>query len=117
MSIFKRETTEVDKIREVEGEIREFVRRDIAGRRRNPGTDDRDLVADNITSLLQRVAGTSVQEVDRLIAELQCLRETVSSEGARVQREVIQYATLSQAAMQSTKVLAETMTRWSSGNS
>ena len=94
MSIFKRETTEVDKICEVEGEICEFVRRDIAGRRRNPGTDDSDLVADNITSLLQRVAGTSVQEVDRLIAELQSLRETVSTEGALVQREVIQYATL-----------------------
>jgi len=55
MSIFKPETTEVDKIREVEGEIREFVRRDITGRRRNPGTNDSDLVADNINSLLQRV--------------------------------------------------------------
>jgi hypothetical protein len=116
MSIFKRGTTELDKVHEVEGEIREFVRRDITSLRRNAETDS-DLVANNINSLLQRLAGTSVQEIDRLIADLQSLRETLSTEGARVQREIAQYAALSQAAMQSTKVLAETMTRWSSGNS
>jgi hypothetical protein len=115
MSIFKRETTELDKVHEVEGEIREFVRRDITSLRRNPETDS-DLVA-NISSLLQRVAGTSGQEIDRLITELQNLRETLSTEGARVQREIVQYATLNQAAMQSTKVLAEHMTRLSTGRS
>jgi hypothetical protein len=36
-------------------------------------------VANNISSLLQRVAGASVQEIDRLIAELQNLRETLST--------------------------------------
>jgi hypothetical protein len=55
-------------------------------------------VANNISSLLQRVAGTSVQEIDRLIAELQNLRETLSTEGERVQREIAKYATLSQSA-------------------
>jgi hypothetical protein len=45
----------------VEGEIREFVRRDITSLRRNAETDS-DLVANNINSLLQRLAGTSVQE-------------------------------------------------------
>jgi hypothetical protein len=114
MSIFKRGTTELDKVHEVEGEIREFVRRDIPGLRRN---SDSDLVANNINSLLQRVAGTSVQEIDRLIADLQGLRETLSTEGARVQREIAQYAALSQAAMQSTKVFAESVTRWNSDRS
>src|SRR6266699_6094153 len=90
---------------EVEGEIREFVRRDVVGIRRQPESDS-DLVANNISSLLQRVAGTSVQEIDRLIAELQTLREMLSTEGARVQREIVQYATLSQSAMQSTKIIA-----------
>jgi hypothetical protein len=96
---------------EVEGEIREFVRRDITSLRRNPETDS-DLVANNISSLLQRVAGTSVQEIDRLIAELQSLREMLSVEGARVQREIVQYATLSQSAMQSTKIIAESLSHW-----
>jgi hypothetical protein len=98
---------------EVEGEIREFVRRDIAALRRQPESES-ELVANNISSLLQRVSGTSVQEIDRLIAELQSLREMLSIEGARVQREIVQYATLSQSAMQSTKIIAESLAHWKS---
>ena len=104
-------TEEIDKVHEVEGEIREFVRRDIPRLRRNPETDG-DLVANNISSLLQRVADTSVQEIDRLIAELQSLRETLSTEGERVRREIARYATLSQSAMQSTKIIGESIAQW-----
>jgi hypothetical protein len=96
---------------EVEGEIREFVRRDVVGIRRQPESDS-ELVATNINQLLQRVAGTSVQEIDKLIAELQTLRDTLQSEAARVQREIVEYATLSQAALQSTKIIAESLTHW-----
>ena len=73
---------------------------------------DSELVAHNISTLLQRVAGTSVQEVDRLIAELQQLRELLHQEGARVQREITEYAHLSQSAMQSTKIIAESLSHW-----
>jgi len=96
---------------QVEGEIREFVRRDVATLRRQPESDS-EIVASNIGSLLQRVAGTSVQEIDRLIGELQTLRDMLHNEGARVQREIVEYATLSQAAMQSTKIIAESLTHW-----
>ena len=95
----------------VEGEIREFVRRDGANLRRAPETDS-EMVANNITTLLQRVAGTSVQEIDRLIAELQTLRALLQEEGARVQRELAEYAHLSQSAMQSTKIIAESLAQW-----
>src|SRR6476620_8343431 len=93
----------------VEGDIREFVRRDSAGLRRLPEADS-EMVANNISKLLQRVAGTSVQEIDRLISELQTLRDMLQNEGARVQREIVEYATLSQAALQSTKIIAESLT-------
>src|SRR5215468_4570550 len=96
---------------EVEGEIREFVRRDVVGIRRQPESDS-ELVASNINQLLQRVAGTSVQEIDKLITELQTLRDTLQAEAARVQREIVEYATLSQAALQSTKIIAESLTHW-----
>jgi hypothetical protein len=96
---------------EVEGEIREFVRRDGASLRRAPESDS-ELVANNISSLLQRVAGTSVQEIDRLIAELQTLRDLLQNEGQRVQREITEYAHLSQSAMQSTRVIAESLANW-----
>jgi hypothetical protein len=96
---------------EVEGEIREFVRRDGPSLRRAPESDS-EVVANNISTLLQRVAGTSVQEIDRLIAELQTLREMLQTEGARVQREITEYAHLSQSAMQSTKIIAESLGHW-----
>jgi len=114
MSFLKtRESAEIDTSAdtEVEGEIREFVRRDVVGLRRQPESDS-ELVANNINQLLQRVAGTSVQEIDKLITELQTLRDTLQSEAARVQREIVEYATLSQAAMQSTKIIAESLGHW-----
>ena len=82
--------------------------------RSEPGApeSDSELVANNISTLLQRVAGTSVQEIDRLIAELQTLRELLQEEGARVQRELAEYAHLSQSAMQSTKIIAESLGQW-----
>jgi hypothetical protein len=95
---------------EVEGEIREFVRREV-----NPGRqpeNESELVANNLNTLLQRVTGTSVQEIDKLITELQMLRDTLQSEAARVQREIVDYASLSQAALQSTKTIAESLTQW-----
>ena len=115
MSLIKsREPAELDKQAEsaVEGEIREFVRRDVATNLRRQPESDSEMVASNISSLLQRVAGTSVQEIDKLIGELQTLREMLHAEGARVQREIVEYATLSQAAMQSTKIIAESLTHW-----
>lgn len=114
MSLFKsRDTSEHDTSveTEVEGEIREFVRRDVATLRRHAESDS-EMVASNINSLLQRVAGTSIQEIDKLIAELQTLRDRLSTEAARVQREIVEYATLSQAAMQSTKIIAESISSW-----
>jgi hypothetical protein len=114
MTLFNsRDTSEIESAveTEVEGEIREFVRRDVATLRRHPENDS-EMVASHINSLLQRVAGTSIQEIDKLIAELQTLRERLSSEAARVQREIVEYATLSQAAMQSTKIIAESISSW-----
>jgi hypothetical protein len=114
MTLFKsRDTSEIESAveTEVEGEIREFVRRDVATLRRHPENDS-ELVASNINSLLQRVAGTSIQEIDKLIAELQTLRDRLTTEAARVQREIVEYATLSQAAMQSTKIIAESISSW-----
>ena len=73
---------------EVEGEIREFVRRDLASVRQQPQNDG-EVVANNISSLLQRVSGSSVQEIERLIGELQTLRDKLQNEGQRVQREII----------------------------
>jgi hypothetical protein len=115
MTLIKPREPELEKSTEsaVEGEIREFVRRDVATLRRTPEADS-EVVANNISTLLQRVAGSSVQEIDRLMTELHTLRELLQSEGARVQREITEYAHLSQSAMQSTKVITESLAKWKS---
>ena len=97
---------------EVEGEIPEFVRREVVTSPGRQPENESELVANNLNSLLQRVTGTSVQEIDKLITELQTLRDTLQSEAARVQREIVEYASLSQAALQSTKIIAESLTQW-----
>ena len=105
---------------EVEAGIREFVRNDIAYLRRpafmnnaepalEPGAE---AAVNNVNSLIQRVAGTSLSEIEHLISELEDLRDLLHAEGQRVQRELSGYAQLSQAAMQSTRTMAENVAQW-----
>jgi hypothetical protein len=100
---------------EVEGEIREFVRRDVVTNLGRPPENESEREASSINSVLQRATATSVQEIDRLITEMQTLRDTLHSEAMRVQGEVFQYATLTQAALQSTKIIAESLTQLKKG--
>ena len=118
MALFKRgEPTDLDESTEstVEAEIREFVRRDVAAPRQSPEADS-EVVANGISTLLQRVAGSSVAEIDRLRSELHNLRELLRSEGARVQREITEYARLSESTMQSTKIISESLVKWKNGD-
>jgi hypothetical protein len=101
-------------VEQVEGEIRAFVRRDVSSFRRPRETGDAGV--DNISSVIERVSGASVAEIDRVIAELTRVREMLRTEGERVQREIAGYATLSQAAMTSMKIIAESVITWKSQN-
>ena len=95
---------------EVESEIRDVVHRDVTQlRRAQEGSVE---AVNNINSLVQRVAGSSLREIDHLIQELEALRDYLHSEGERVQREIAGYAQVSQAAMNSTKIIADSMTAW-----
>ena len=97
-----------------EGEIREFVRRDISAGRRPRGDTETagDPVADNLNSLIRRVSGASMEEIDRVILELQSVRDMLRKEGDRVSREVAGYASLSHAAMTAMTVIADSLTQW-----
>src|SRR5262249_24622905 len=95
MGIFARETTELEQIEQVETEIREFVRRDAVWQQQS--RNDGEAVTDDLSTLLQRVSMQSVQKIDQLIGDLQTLRDRLGHEAERVQREIIEYAGLSQA--------------------
>ncbi len=57
----------------VEGEIREFVWRDHQQRSK----------ADAVNELIRRVAGSSAEEIDQVIRELQRVRDMLHGEGER----------------------------------
>ncbi|MGH6777857.1 MAG: hypothetical protein ACRECL_07600 [Bradyrhizobium sp.] len=105
---------------EVEAGIREFVRNDIAYLRRPAavsGTESglepsAEATVNSVNSLIQRVAGTSLAEIENLVSELESLRDLLHVEGQRVQREISGYAQLSQAAMKSTRMIADNVAQW-----
>jgi hypothetical protein len=106
-------------VTEVEAGIREFVRNDVAYLRRPGQTPlselpENDATVKNVNSLIQRVAGTSLGEIENLITELESLRDLLHAEGQRVQREIAGYAHLSHAAMKSTRMISENLAQWKS---
>lgn len=95
-----------------EGEIREFVRRDVPFLRR-PRSEG-EPASENLNALIQRVAGASMEEIDRVISELQGVREMLRNEGERVGREIAGYASLSHASTTAMKVIADSLMQWKS---
>jgi hypothetical protein len=104
---------------EFEGEIREFIRRDVTMRRHpephgetpsEPGHG-----TDNLSTLIERVSAATVVEIDRVIGELQNIRSLLHSEGDRVRREITGYAGLSQSAVSTMKVIADTLSQLKPG--
>ena len=99
-----------------EGEIREFIRRDVTPVRRvrsEPQTAE--TATEHVNMLLARVAGASMEEIDRVILELQGIRDMLRSEGERVTRDIAGYASLSHAAMTSMRVIADSLEQWKNG--
>src|SRR5215471_4912202 len=90
-----------------EGEIREFLRRE-----RNEADAASEPISDNLNALIRRVSGASMEEIDRVILELQGVRDMLRSEGERVGREIAGYASLSHAAMTAMKVIGDSLMQW-----
>jgi len=92
----------------VEDEIRDFVGRDLAASRHRLENCS-DLTPANIASLLQRLPGNTMQEIDQFIAELQALRQRLQHEATLVEREVVHYANLTEAARASMRTISESL--------
>jgi hypothetical protein len=94
---------------ESEGKFREGE--DVAPMHKPQMEGESEIGAPGVNALLQQIAGSTFEEIDRLIDELGGLRHLLQSEGERVQREIVKYAHLSQAAMKGTWVIADAMTQ------
>ena len=93
-------------------QVEAAVRQDVTHVRRVPAPDQPTEVVASVNSLVQRVAGASLREMQNVIWELESLRDFLQSEGERVQREISNYAQLAQAAMTSTRSIADNMVHW-----
>ena len=91
---------------DAEGNIREL--RDSAAFRQSENNDG-EMTASNLSTLLGRVSGTSTREIDNLIGELQALRKKLQTNSNRLQRDIADYASLSQSVMQLTKIVSDSV--------
>jgi hypothetical protein len=110
MNIVKqRESVGIERAAEVEldGKIHELVRRDSSAFSQTDS--DSELAANNLSTLLRRVSGNSTSEIDNLIGELRLLREKLQADGNRVERDMVEYAALSQSVVEMTRIITESM--------
>ena len=75
----------------------------------------RDTQAEQVNALVARVANASMEEIDRVILELQGVREMLRAEGERVTRDIAGYASLSHAALTSMRVIGDSLAQWKTG--
>ena len=95
----------------VEGELRAFIRRDVSLHRTRRDNGD---ASSDLGSLVERMAGASIQEIERVMAELANVRDMLRSEAIRLQGELKNYAATSQAAMNSMKIVGDSLVNWKS---
>jgi hypothetical protein len=95
----------------IEGEIREFIRRDVAFPRQQPNEAD---PIENLDALIRRVSGASMEEIELVISELQSVRDMLRKEGERVSREIAGYASLNHAAATAMRVITDSLMQWKS---
>jgi hypothetical protein len=98
----------------IEGEIRDLVRRDTAFPRgqHSEGDAAANSAAENLNALIGRVAGASIEEIDRVILELEGVRAMLRSEGERVSREIAGYASLCHASTTAMTVIGDSLKQW-----
>ena len=92
-----------------EGEIRELVRRDLSVLQQQvsesgPATA---ATAESLDALIRRIAGASIEEIDRVIHELQEVRNLLCNERERLSHEIARYASLSRLSMTAMKSISD----------
>jgi hypothetical protein len=112
----------------LEGSLREFVRRDVISSVRqhneaNAAADPGALIplsrnqpsTEHLNALIGPVSAASLEEIDRVILELQHMQGMLRREGERLCQDLSGYASLNQAAMTAMKVIGDSLKQWSRG--
>jgi hypothetical protein len=88
-----------------EGEIRELVRRDLSLLQQQ--VSESGPTAESLDALIRRIAGASIEEIDRVIHELQEVRNLLCNERERLSHEIARYASLSRLSMTAMKSISD----------
>jgi chemotaxis protein histidine kinase CheA len=91
---------------ELEGNIRTLVW-DSASAQKAVADEDVEMSPADLTASVREVSRVSIEEVDRLISELQTLRRRLKTTGERIERDIAEYATLSSQTSQITKIVLD----------
>jgi hypothetical protein len=100
------ENTNVRPVAEIEGALRDVVRRNVKASSPKEAPD----TAANVNSLVSRA--TSLGELRSVIQELQQLHDFMQDEGERLEQEIAEYAQLSKSTTSSTRHIADSMLHW-----
>jgi hypothetical protein len=95
----------------LEDEIRESLQHHASSphQERSDAGPANDPAAKYLNELIHRVAGASTEEIDRVIFELQGVRNMLRNEGERLSHEVARYATLIHTSITAMKVIADSL--------
>lgn len=97
---------------EVIEEIRDLVPAEESAAETPPGEAEPDLGSERVASALHKIGTNTIAELERLIGELQAAKAYLQSEGERIERETVGYVALSQTALESVKIISETVCEW-----
>ena len=75
----------------------------------HPESGDGQRSPENLANLLGQVSKTSASEIDNLISDLQTLRKKLQTDGDRIQRDITEYAELTQQVMQLTTIISDSV--------
>ena len=94
----------------LEGDIREFVRRDLSRLQQQiseagPTNDP----PESLEALIGRIGGASIEEIDRVLRALQEVRNHLCNERERLSHEVARYASLSRMSMTAMKAISDSL--------
>ena len=77
-----------------------------------PAETELEAGGDKFSSLIKTMGAPSIVELEKIIGELQQARTYLQAESERIERETVGYAELSQTAMESVRIIAETVGQW-----
>jgi hypothetical protein len=75
-------------------------------------SDEAALDGGDVATLVQKIAAKSIAEMKRLIGELQQAHDHLQTEGERIECEAACHVALSQTALESVKIISETVSGW-----